>query len=340
MTGGQRKLPEVLVNMTRSKRRRIIKKYMTVCAIGALAFLTVVLSFTFALLMPKISKASETGDEWLHENAPTDIEKVGDRYRDRELALALDFGSSLDDEYDAGEARRESALQPDDDSNQDENSAVSSNGGEDQSVEYVYLTFDDGPSIYTDKILDILKENDIKATFFVCGTGDKDSRLRPVYSRIVDEGHTIGMHSYSHVYADVYSSENSFEYDLDKIRNLIYNETGVVSKYYRFPGGSGNTVSKLDIGKFIDILSEKGIEYYDWNVYAGDASGRAISSADIVKNVISGAKNKGHAVILLHDTGARYSTLEALGGIIEQLKDMNVKFLPIDDDTPPMHQRE
>ena len=105
----------------------------------------------------------------------------------------------------------------------------------------VYLTFDDGPSMMTDDILDILAQYDVKATFFVVGKTKPE--LMPMYKRIVEEGHTIGMHSYSHRYQDIYESLPSFEADLDKIQELIYNETGVWSKFYRFPGGSSNKVS-------------------------------------------------------------------------------------------------
>ncbi len=202
----------------------------------------------------------------------------------------------------------------------------------------VYITFDDGPSVYTDRILDILKEYGVKATFFVCGTGDKDESLRSAYKRIVDEGHTIGMHSYSHVYSKVYGDLDLFQYDLDKIRNLIYNETGVVPKYYRFPGGSGNTIASLPMDEYISVLYSQGMEYYDWNVYGGDSSGNRLSPSDIVKNTLDGVDRRKTAVILLHDTGSRKNTVEALPGILEGLKERGLEIKAIDDETPPLHQ--
>ncbi len=226
-----------------------------------------------------------------------------------------------------------------DDSDQDVRSAVSGqapagSGG----AEKVYLTFDDGPSIYTDKILDILSENGVHATFFVCGTGDRDERLRHTYKRIVDEGHTIGMHSYSHVYKDVYKTLDGFEYDLDKIRNLIYNETGIAPKFYRFPGGSGNTVASLPMDRYISVLYSQDVEYYDWNVYCGDSSGKALSSGEIVRNTLRGVDRWRSSVVLLHDTGAKKSTVDALPAILKGLKDRGLEILPIDQDTPPLHQ--
>ena len=204
--------------------------------------------------------------------------------------------------------------------------------------EKVYVTFDDGPSVYTGEILDILKEYGVHATFFVCGTGDRDESLRPFYKRIVDEGHTIGMHSYSHVYSKVYGDLDMFQYDLDKIRNLIYNETGVVPKFYRFPGGSGNTIAALPMVDYISVLYSQGMEYYDWNVYGGDSSGNGLSSADIVKNTLDGVDRRDTAVILLHDTGSKKNTVEALPGILDGLKQRGMDIRAIDDDTPPFHQ--
>ena len=107
----------------------------------------------------------------------------------------------------------------------------------------VYLTFDDGPSLNTEKILDILKHYKVKGNFFVVGTDNPE--LRKMYRRIVDEGHVLCMHSYSHKYNEIYSSVEAFTDDLDKIYTLLYEETGKEPLIYRFPGGSSNSVSKL-----------------------------------------------------------------------------------------------
>ncbi len=206
-------------------------------------------------------------------------------------------------------------------------------------VKRAYLTFDDGPSKNTEKILRILKEHNVRATFFVCGYVEDDENLRPLYKKIVDEGHTIAMHSYSHRYADIYSSPESFELDLDKIHTLIYNETGVDAKIYRFPGGSGNTVSKLDMNIFKDILHEKGYEYWDWNVYPGDPSGSSIPKEKIVSGILDKIDSFNSAVILLHDTGAKDTTVEALPEVIEGLLDKNIELLPMSENTPLVQQQ-
>lgn len=109
----------------------------------------------------------------------------------------------------------------------------------------VYLTFDDGPSSNTDQILDILKEYDVKATFFV--VGKTDERSVKAYQRIVDEGHTLAMHSYSHKYDEIYESKEAFAKDLNSLQEYLYETTGVWPRIYRFPGGSSNTVSKVDM---------------------------------------------------------------------------------------------
>jgi peptidoglycan/xylan/chitin deacetylase (PgdA/CDA1 family) len=134
----------------------------------------------------------------------------------------------------------------------------------------IHLTFDDGPSSNTNRILDVLLEYDVKATFFVIGKTDANSLAS--YRRIVDEGHTLGMHSYSHRYHDIYQSLDSFIADLTKLQELLYTETGVWSRYYRFPGGSSNTVSGVDMQELIEYLTAQNINYFDWNIASGDAA--------------------------------------------------------------------
>lgn len=123
----------------------------------------------------------------------------------------------------------------------------------------VYLTFDDGPSSNTDAILDILREYDVKATFFV--VGKTDERSKAAYQRIVAEGHTLAMHSYSHNYSEVYASKESFINDLTSLQEYLYEVTGVWPRFYRFPGGSSNVVSQVDIQELIGWLEENGITF-------------------------------------------------------------------------------
>ena len=214
----------------------------------------------------------------------------------------------------------------------EESSEVADEDNDSVKLKRVYLTFDDGPSSNTIKILDILKEKDVTATFFVVGR--LSDTTTPIYKRIVDEGHTLGMHSYTHVYKEIYSSEDAFEYDLDRIQALIYEQTGVLSKYYRFPGGSSNRVSKVPVENLKKILDERGIKYYDWNVVSGDASSRyGLPKSEIVKKCINGAAGQEEAMILMHDLPEKATTVEALPEIIDYFKSIGAEIVAIDDDS-------
>ncbi len=215
----------------------------------------------------------------------------------------------------------------------------SASGDVSEAPHKVYLTFDDGPSAYTDDILDILNEYGVKATFFVVG---KDSETDiELYKRIVDEGHTLGMHSYSHVYSDIYASEESFTQDLDRITTLLTEATGEEPKFYRFPGGSSNTVSRLDMHRFIDIVEDKGLTYFDWNVSSGDATKELLSAQQIQANAVSGIQNRETTVILMHDSLSKPTTVQALPGIIEKILAMDgTEILPITSDTEPVRHVE
>ena len=195
----------------------------------------------------------------------------------------------------------------------------------------VYLTFDDGPSANTEKILDILDEYDVKASFFVVGTQNAD--LRRMYKRIVDEGHTLCMHSYSHKYNEIYASVDAFKKDLDEIYDLLYEETGIKPKYYRFPGGSSNSVSRLPMKDFIKVLDERGIRYFDWNVVAGDATNPMLPADKIVENSLCDLNEYEEAMILFHDLSNKTSTVEALPRIIEAIQAADIPIVPIDDKT-------
>ena len=202
----------------------------------------------------------------------------------------------------------------------------------------VYLTFDDGPSAYTDEILDILAENDVKATFFVLAKDGMDDQ----YNRILEEGHTLGMHSYSHRYSTIYSSLSSFEEDVNSISDFLVEHTGVKPEFYRFPGGSSNSVSKVNIQDMLHFLGQNGIVHFDWNVSSEDASPQMLETSTIARNVLNGIGNKRQSVVLMHDSTAKRTTVEALPIIIESLKRKgNVQFLPITEGTKQVyHIRE
>ena len=199
----------------------------------------------------------------------------------------------------------------------------------------VYLTFDDGPSANTEAILDILKQYDVKATFFVIMREGRE--FEDLYRRIVDEGHTLGMHSCTHVYSTLYKDEQSFKEDTERLRNFLYMVTGVESDYYRFPGGSSNKVSPVDMRIYAKILEDEGIEYYDWNMSSQDATSPILPKESIVRNVTSNIKYFSEPMILFHDTGSKVTTVEALPEIIEYIQSLDTTvILPISKDTNPI----
>lgn len=192
----------------------------------------------------------------------------------------------------------------------------------------IYITFDDGPSSNTDRILDILNEYNVKATFFVVS----NDKYMDDYTRIVNEGHTLGIHSNDHVYSNVYANVDSFSNDIDSVNDFVYNVVGEYASLYRFPGGSSNTLYKGDKAELVKVLNEKNLTYYDWNVTGNDATYGGLSKYQIADNVIKGIGNKTDAVVLLHDAGDKNSTVEALPIIFETLQSKeNVIFLPLTD---------
>ncbi len=199
----------------------------------------------------------------------------------------------------------------------------------------VYLTFDDGPSIYTDQILDILDDYDVKATFFV--VGKETETAAEAMKEIVARGHTLGMHSYSHKYTEVYASMESFEEDFTKIHDLLYDVTGVESTVYRFPGGSSNTISRIDMSDFADYLDTQGVRFFDWNISSGDGGRVLLSVDELVENVTSHIEQRETAIILMHDSADKPTTVEALPTIIENILALDdTVILPITDDTEPV----
>ncbi len=197
-------------------------------------------------------------------------------------------------------------------------------------IRRVYLTFDDGPSSNTERILDILDQYGVKATFFVVGKeGYADQ-----YRRIVDDGHTLAMHSYSHKYSEIYASLDAYREDLAKLHDFLYELTGEDCNIVRFPGGSSNTISRVDMWELINDLNRQNMIYFDWNVSSGDATGSRISADQIAKNVLDSIGQFNNAVVLFHDAAGKDSTVDALPAIIEKiLESDNTVLLPIVEDT-------
>lgn len=192
----------------------------------------------------------------------------------------------------------------------------------------IYLTFDDGPSIYTEDILNTLDKYNVKATFFVTCSGSLDKYAK----KIIEKGHTLGLHTCTHRYNIIYSSEENYFNDLNSISNKVEELTGYKSKYIRFPGGSSNTISRFNKGimtRLTQKVTEDGYKYYDWNIDSGDAAGA--DKEGVYNNVISALKNHNYStnMVLMHDI--KVSTKDAL--------DMGYTFSNINDYTNEVHHR-
>ncbi|MDD3200247.1 MAG: polysaccharide deacetylase [Eubacteriales bacterium] len=197
----------------------------------------------------------------------------------------------------------------------------------------VYLTFDDGPSARTTEILDILAEKKTKATFFIIGK--EGEKQKEIMRRIVDEGHIIGIHTYSHVYDNIYSSVESYLADFNMTYNLIYETTGVKPEVFRFPGGSINQYNSLIYEEIIAEMTRRGFTYYDWNASSGDADSKATSKS-VYDNSVRTSKDKKQIILLMHDSIGKSCTVTALPDIIQYFNEKELKFERITKEVRPV----
>lgn len=191
----------------------------------------------------------------------------------------------------------------------------------------VYLTLDDGPSQNTQKVLDILDKYNAKATFFVTGAMPE---YKDMIKKAYDKGHTIGMHTYSHDYAKVYASVDSYFQDLDQVAQIVKEEIGYVPCFIRFPGGSSNTISASYCKGIMSTLTKevqaRGYQYYDWNGSSGDGAVR--TTEQLVAQATSFHDN--NIILLSHDSAAKDTTVEALPQIIEYYQSQGYVFKALD----------
>lgn len=297
VAGGKR---EMTTAEFRRKRVEKIKKIIITTCIVLLVLPTVLSIF----LMIKVFGMQKQLDRMMTEKQETEISASSNVVQAKEKDLQAVSGNAV---------------------------SVSGKAIEAVQKKQVYLTFDDGPGTQTEKILDILNKQKVKATFFV--TGKEDSYSKKLYKRIVKEGHTLGMHSYSHIYADLYSSKKEFKRDLNQIYNLLYEATGKYPKYYRFPGGSSVTGTDIPIADLIPILEEKGIVYLDWNVISPDTVQANIPKNKMIAGILEGVSAYESSIVLMYDVADRPMTVKALPEIIKQLKKQNCELLPVDEAT-------
>ena len=202
----------------------------------------------------------------------------------------------------------------------------------------IYLTFDDGPGKYTQGLLDVLDKYNVKATFFVTNT-------HPDYQNMIAEeakrGHTVAIHSASHKYNQIYTSEQAFFDDLEQMNSIIKAQTGNDASIIRFPGGSSNTVSKDYcpgiMTQLVNDVTARGLLYCDWNVSSGDANSKPISTEQVVQNVISGVQSHNVSVVLQHDI--KDFSVNAVEQIIQWGQANGYTFLPLTTSSPMSHHR-
>ena len=218
--------------------------------------------------------------------------------------------------------------------------ATSANlNGNDNGV--IYLTFDDGPYEYTSQILDTLAKYNIKATFFVTGKGSDD-----LIKREYDEGHTVGIHTYTHQWS-IYSSEDTFFNDLNLVSNRVESITGVKPTIMRFAGGSSNTISRKYNKGIMTVLTsevlEKGYHYFDWNVSVEDAGSCAYKKNYngkencIMANFQNGLSKSRTNVVLMHDI--KKYTADSLNNMIGYALQNGYTFAKITMSTEQIHQK-
>lgn len=204
----------------------------------------------------------------------------------------------------------------------------------DADEDYLYLTFDDGPSKYTENILYYLDKYNLKATFFVVPSGsDECNRL---LKKIADAGHTIGIHSASHVYNEIYASVEAYLEDFKTAYDRVYNATGIKCELFRFPGGSINDYNCDVRDAIIEEMTRRGFIYFDWNVDSEDALGATWTQ--MYTNVLSEVEGKTRAVILMHDHNGGYNTILVLEDIIKALinDERCFKFGPLTKNVRPL----
>ena len=196
-----------------------------------------------------------------------------------------------------------------------------------------YLTFDDGPSKITLRILETLAEYNIPATFFV--TGNNVSQDPGIYRRIVREGHALGNHTFTHNFEAIYQSPQAFKDDFMRLHDFLYKETGVRTDIMRFPGGSSSQMAQdvsgynIIVEDLIDQVTGLGYDYFDWNVTSGDGTA-ALSKNELVQNALKSADRiEGDLVVLFHDSRTKGTTADALPEIIQELQARGYEFAPL-----------
>lgn len=196
-----------------------------------------------------------------------------------------------------------------------------------------FLTFADGPSEITADLLDELDKYGVKATFFV--TAQKSECL-DLITEIAERGHTVGVHSYTHKYRDVYKSVESYLADFNNMYQLIVEKTGQAPQIFRFPGGSVNAYNSGTYKELIAEMTRRGFVYFDWNATALDTDDYATAES-IETSIINSTKQHRFAIIDCHDGAGHIDTVKAIGSAIEALQAEGYSFAALSSEVTPVH---
>lgn len=197
----------------------------------------------------------------------------------------------------------------------------------------VYLTFDDGPSQLTEELLDVLKKNNIKATFFVSCQEDP-AEVKRLLKLTHEDGHIIGIHTYSHDYTEIYSSVEAFLKDFSKMNDLVYEATGEKPTIFRFAGGSINSYNQKTYKAIIKEMERRGYTYFDWNVDSGDSESNATGKS-IYNTTVDGITQYNKSIVLMHNSGAKKDTVEQVANIVKKVKKAGYHFEVLDPSVKP-----
>jgi peptidoglycan/xylan/chitin deacetylase (PgdA/CDA1 family) len=201
-----------------------------------------------------------------------------------------------------------------------------------QDDNHIYLTFDDGPTATTSTVLGILDDYGIPATFFVVPREESAGLLRQIH----EQGHAIGVHSYSHDYPVIYESVEAFLTDFNRARELIYEQIGIAPDIYRFPGGSANDWNGDVRDDIIAEMNRRGFSHFDWNVQSNDLL--PASWDYMYSHIRTEVAKQQRSVVLFHDVpSARYMTW-VLGNLFDyfEASERGYIFGKIDKNVRPM----
>jgi peptidoglycan/xylan/chitin deacetylase (PgdA/CDA1 family) len=199
-----------------------------------------------------------------------------------------------------------------------------------------YLTFDDGPSVTTPELLDVLDQCNVHGTFFV--VGNQVQHYPSYLKQIAERGNAIGIHSWTHDYSYIYRNMDNYISDFSRLKDYIQQLTGTEPKICRFPGGTNNTVNykynkEHIMKKVAEYALSNGYRYFDWNVSTGEATINPPSKEAIINNVITQSKHRKTVIILCHET-TNMDFVEAIPEIVSQLRDMGFTFDTLTQSSP------